>query len=55
MQYRVLSVGIDEGLLKTRQVLLASRGYDSQIGTPEDVNEKLSSGTFDLCHSLGDA
>ena len=48
MQYRVLSVGIDEGLLKTRQVLLASRGYDSQIATPEDVNEKLRSGTFDL-------
>jgi hypothetical protein len=48
MQYRVLSVGIDEGLLKTRQALLASRGYDSQIATPEDVNEKLRSGTFDL-------
>jgi DNA-binding response OmpR family regulator len=48
MQYRVLSVGIDEGLLKSRQALLASRGYDSQIATPEDVNEKLRSGTFDL-------
>ncbi len=29
MQYRILSVGIDVGLLKTRQALLASRGYDS--------------------------
>jgi DNA-binding response OmpR family regulator len=48
MQYRVLSVGIVEGLLKTRQALLASRGYDSQIATPEDVNEKLHSGAFDL-------
>jgi DNA-binding response OmpR family regulator len=44
----VLSVGIDPGLLKTRQALLASRGYDSVIATPEDVDEKLHSGTFDL-------
>jgi DNA-binding response OmpR family regulator len=48
MQYRVLSVGIDLGLLTTRQALLASRGYDSEIATPEDVDEKLRSGTFDL-------
>jgi DNA-binding response OmpR family regulator len=44
----VLSVGIDPGLLKTRQALLASHGYDSVIATPEDVDEKLHSGTFDL-------
>jgi DNA-binding response OmpR family regulator len=44
----VLSVGIDPGLLKTRQALLASRGYDSVIATPEEVDEKLHSGTFDL-------
>jgi DNA-binding response OmpR family regulator len=48
MQYRVLSVGIDPGLLKTRQALLASRGYDSVIATPEEVDQKLHSGTFDL-------
>jgi DNA-binding response OmpR family regulator len=45
---RVLSVGIDPGLLKSRQALLASGGYDSVIATSEDVDEKLRSGTFDL-------
>jgi hypothetical protein len=48
MRYRVLTVGIDMGLLETRQALLTSRGYDSVIATPEDVDEKLSSGRFDL-------
>lgn len=48
MRYRVLIVGIDIGLLETRQALLASRGYDSVIATPEDVDEKLQSGRFDL-------
>ncbi len=48
MQYRVLCVGIDSGLLKTRQALLASRGYDPVIATPDDVDEKLRFGTFDL-------
>jgi DNA-binding response OmpR family regulator len=48
MQYRVLSVGIDVGLLTTRQALLASQGYDSEITTPTDIDEKLRSGTFDL-------
>jgi hypothetical protein len=28
--------------------LLASRGYDSLIATPEDIDEKLQSGRFDL-------
>jgi hypothetical protein len=32
----------------TRQALLTSRGYDSLITTPEDVDEKLHSGRFDL-------
>jgi DNA-binding response OmpR family regulator len=36
------------GLLETRQALLTSRGYDSVIATPEDVDEKLPSGRFDL-------
>jgi DNA-binding response OmpR family regulator len=48
MQYRVLTVGIDVDLLSTRQALLTSRGYDSLIATPKDVDEKLHSGRFDL-------
>jgi hypothetical protein len=48
MRYRVLIVGIDVDLLEIRQVLLNSWGYDSQIATPEDVDEKLQSGRFDL-------
>jgi DNA-binding response OmpR family regulator len=48
MRYRVLTVGIDVDLLTVRQALLASRGYDSLIATPEDVDEKLHSGRFDL-------
>ena len=35
-------------LLEIRQVLLNSWGYDSLIATPEDVDEKLQSGRFDL-------
>jgi DNA-binding response OmpR family regulator len=31
-----------------RQVLLTSWGYDSLIATPEDVDEKLRSGRYDL-------
>jgi hypothetical protein len=45
---RVLTVGTDAGLLWTRQALLVSRGYDSVIATPEDFDEKLQSGRFDL-------
>jgi hypothetical protein len=37
---RILSVGTDPGLLKSRQAVLASQ--------PEDVDETLRSGTFDL-------
>ena len=48
MRYRVLIVGIDVDLLMIRQVLLTSWGYDSLIATPEDVDEKLQSGRFDL-------
>ena len=48
MRYRVLTVGIDVDLLSTRQALLTSRGYDSLIATPKDVDEKLDSGRFDL-------
>jgi hypothetical protein len=39
MRYRILAIGIDMGLLETRQALLTSRGYDSVIATPEDVDE----------------
>jgi DNA-binding response OmpR family regulator len=48
VRYRVLIVGIDVDLLMIRQVLLTSWGYDSLIATPEDVDEKLQSGRFDL-------
>ena len=48
MRYRVLIVGIDVDLLEIRQVLLNSWGYDSLIATPEEVDEKLLSGRFDL-------
>jgi hypothetical protein len=34
--------------LTTRQALLTSRGYDSLIATPDDFDEKLHSGRFDL-------
>jgi DNA-binding response OmpR family regulator len=48
MRYRVLTVGTDVGMLATRQALLVSRGYDSLIATPEDLDEKLRSANFDL-------
>jgi hypothetical protein len=48
VRYRVLIVGIDVDLLMIRQVLLTSWGYDSLIATPEDVDEKLQSDSFDL-------
>jgi DNA-binding response OmpR family regulator len=48
MRHRILCVGIDARLLATRQALLASRGYDSVIGTSEDVDQKLHSDRFDL-------
>jgi DNA-binding response OmpR family regulator len=48
MRYRVLSVGTDLYLLNTRQAVLASCGYDCLIATPEDFDEKLRSGRFDL-------
>ena len=48
MRYRILSVGTDLSLLNTRQAVLASRGYDSLIATPEDFDEQLRSGRFDL-------
>jgi DNA-binding response OmpR family regulator len=47
-RYRILSVGTDLDLLKTRQAVLASCGYDSLSATPEDFDEKLRSGRFDL-------
>jgi DNA-binding response OmpR family regulator len=45
---RILTVGIDLDLLTTRQAVLISRGYESLIATPADVDEKLRSGRFDL-------
>jgi hypothetical protein len=43
-----MTVGIDVDLLTTRQAVLTSRGYDSPIAPPGDVDEKLQSGRFDL-------
>jgi hypothetical protein len=48
MRYRVLTVGIDMDLLTVRQRLFASRGYDSRIATPWDIDKKLQFGRFDL-------
>jgi hypothetical protein len=48
MRYRTLSVGTDQRLLKTRQAVLTSRGHESLIATPRDVDEKFHSGRFDL-------
>jgi DNA-binding response OmpR family regulator len=48
MGLRILSVGTDMIILETRHPLLASRGYDPLIATPEDVDEKLQAGGFDL-------
>ena len=48
MRYRILAVGIDLDLLETRQAVLTSRGYESLIATPRDVDEKLQSGRFAL-------
>jgi hypothetical protein len=48
MRYRILTIGIDVRLLTTRQALLISCGYNSLLATPEEVEEKLQSGPFDL-------
>jgi DNA-binding response OmpR family regulator len=47
-RYRILSVGTDLALLNSRQAVLGSYGYDSLTATPEDFDEKLNSGRFDL-------
>jgi hypothetical protein len=46
MRFRILCAGVDIGLLKTREALLASRGYEALIATLQDVEEKLSSITL---------
>ena len=48
MRYRVLFVGIDMDLLTVRQRLFASRGYDSLIATPWNIDKKSQFGRFDL-------
>jgi hypothetical protein len=48
MPYRILNVGIDAGILKTRQALFTSQGYDCLTATPEDVDEKLHDANYDL-------
>jgi DNA-binding response OmpR family regulator len=48
MGYRILAVGTDVKLLETRHALLASCGYDPMTATPENVDEKLQAGGFDL-------
>jgi DNA-binding response OmpR family regulator len=48
MPPRVLSVGVDSTLLRSRQALLTSRGYDCTTATPHDIDEALATGRFDL-------
>ncbi len=48
VRHRILSVGTDLGLLKTRRAVLDSCGYDSATATPEDFEEKLRFSSFDL-------
>ena len=48
MQPRVLTVGVDSSLMKTRQALLASCGYDCVAATPERIDEALAGGNYDL-------
>ena len=48
MRPRILSVGVDPGLLSTRQALLVSRGYDCANATPGDIDEALRAWRFDL-------
>ena len=44
MKPRILSIGVDTYLLRTREALLASKGYDTLTATPQDVEDKLGSG-----------
>jgi hypothetical protein len=48
MPYRILNVGIDAGILRTRQALFTSQGYDCLTATPQDVDEKLHGAKYDL-------
>jgi DNA-binding response OmpR family regulator len=48
MRNRILSVGIDSALLRTRQAVLMSQGYDCVTATARNVDEKLNAGRFDL-------
>jgi hypothetical protein len=48
MRFRILCVGADVGLLASRQALLASRSFDSQVVKPEEFDQEFQSGRFDL-------
>jgi DNA-binding response OmpR family regulator len=48
VRLRILCVGVDPRLLKSRQMILASRGYDASTATSLNVDTKLAAGTFDL-------
>src|ERR1700749_1652556 len=58
MGSRILCVGVDLGLLGTRQAVLVLSGYESTIATPNDVDKRLVAEPFDLVIlsvQLGDA
>jgi DNA-binding response OmpR family regulator len=48
MRLRILCVGADARLLRTRKMLLASRGYNTSSATPLDVDAKIAEAEFDL-------
>jgi DNA-binding response OmpR family regulator len=48
MQLRILCVGTDPSLLKTRQALLSFRGYDCTTAMSLEVDQVLTTGGFDL-------
>jgi DNA-binding response OmpR family regulator len=48
MCIRILCIGVDPRLLKSRQMLLASRGYNATTATPLDAEETLAATRFDL-------
>ena len=48
MQLRILCVGTDASLLKTRRELLSFPGYDCSTAMPLDVDQVLTTATFDL-------
>ena len=48
MSVRILNVGVDTSLVRTRQLLLASWGFEAVSAYPHDVDTKLAGSQFDL-------